>query len=165
MDIRQSFSVLAALFFYVFFILGCTCIDVPPSDSTSPVATLTVIFDDMAGNEVKEYVNTTDRNAPVGLQVPAGRTFTIYYSGSDDGGVKSLHQDYKYYKILSGGVGQCTQPMIPANDFSACPKIYRSVAKEYPWSNMALQYVFKVPATDFHNNRATTPELTVRQGQ
>ena len=161
---RKNLTFVFTVILTACFVSGCACIPVPSSDSVPPLVTLTVIFDDLSGNEVTQYVNTTGRTLPISIQVPAGKQFTIFYGATDDGGIKSMLHDYKYYKRLNG-LGQVIQPLLVPDDFSNCPKTYRAVNKEYPWQNENRQYEFQVTAADFHNNRSTTPKITVRHGQ
>lgn len=97
---------------------GCQCIRVPSNDAIPPVATLNVTFDDAAGNSVVRYVNTTDRNAPVAIRVPAGRPFTMACAGDDDGGVRSLLLEYTVHERQSNQ----TSFALPLGDFSQCAK-------------------------------------------
>src|SRR5688572_23709005 len=105
------------LFLSLAFFTGCQCITPPANDSDRPTPTLTVIFNNASGAEETKFVNTTDHNTDVSVQVPAGRPFTIFYSANDPGGVKTLTLDWKYNKILANGLGQLVSPLFVPDDF------------------------------------------------
>jgi len=141
---------------------GCRCISVPATDSTRPIATLRISWDNSAQ---VQYVNTTDHNNAITVNVPAGKTFTIAYSGSDDGGVKQLHVDYQFTGPIVNGVATSGHPLIAIDDFSSCAQTNHVVAKDFPYSPAtAVRYVFSSSATDFKNNIANTPTITVNHG-
>lgn len=145
-------------------VAGCTCITPPADDSQSPTATLTIFFRDDAGRDAQQFVNTTDRNSPITVDVPAGNSFQTFYAGSDAGGVKTMFLDWKYARILGSGLGQIVQPLIAPDDFSSCAKTYRAVTKDWPWENEARQYELTAVVTDFKGNSVVTPKITLRHG-
>ncbi len=140
---------------------GCaTCLTVPANDPNPPVATVSIFVDDATGTGVEEYVNTTDHNSPVTMEVPRTRSFTVLYGGRDDGGVKTTTLDWKYY-----AGNQLVQPLITPDDYSgdSCVVDTRAKAIEYKWQGVR-RYEIAASATDFHDNRATTPTISVRHG-
>lgn len=141
---------------------GCRCITVPANDSTPPLATLRISYDNSA---VVQFVNTTDHNAPITFNVPAGKTFNITYSGADDGGIKQLHLDYSFTGPTVNGVATRGNPNVAPKDFSGCALKNQIVSEDFPYRPAtAVVYVFRSSATDFHNNTATTPTITVNHG-
>jgi hypothetical protein len=163
--LKESLSFQFLLLASALILGGCQCITVPANDSVPPVATLTVIFNDASGNEVSQFVNTTDHTAPITVAVPAGRSFQTFYAGNDDGGVKTMTLDWKYSVMLGGGVGQLVQPLLAPDDFSNCAQKYRAKTNEHVWSQQTRQYEFKAIIVDFSNNQSTTPAITVQHGQ
>ena len=141
------------------------CMTIPDLDEDDPVATLTVIFEDAAGQEVVEYVNTSDQASPVNVEVPSGNSFQILYAGSDKGGIEALTLDWKYSRNNEDGTATVVQPVILPDYFSDCPETYQLLTRDLAWESEARQWEFVAIAQDFHENRATTPAITVRHGQ
>jgi hypothetical protein len=142
---------------------SCSCITVPASDSTNPVTTLTVIFDETSSHSVTQFVNTTDHNAPLTVHVPAGRPFQIFYAANDAGGVKTLHMDYSFDAPVVNGIGQHTTVDRVDDDFSSCAKTYRAKSVTFPYDPQKARYDFHAFATDFRSNTSAPPTLTVLQ--
>jgi hypothetical protein len=138
---------------------SCKCITVPAQDSVRPRATLTVTFMDSDASGPHERtvtITSADLGNPPVLRIPMSRSYTVIYSGSDDGGVRRLVADYQYSPSTSGAL--IAVPSIPSGEFGSCAMTTRTLS--FDWQVFGRATI-QVKAVDFHGNEANTPTLEI----
>lgn len=141
-----------------FCIPDSSCNAIPSSDAEAPTATITIEYWDSNGQPVLETIDGDAR-----INVDAAQRFNIVYSAKDNVGIKELWLNMRWTQWV-GGVPQSVTPMISPTTFgdSACTP--RSGSSKFTYEGPKV-YRFSANASDYHDNRGSSPTLTVVHGQ